>query len=483
MNKSKLYIWGIVLALMATISGGNHASATLSSGDREQRVVPRIASIVSPLLQYQGRLTDPGTGEAVADGAYSMTFSLYDVASEGTALWTETKNVTVQRGIFSTALGDTTALDTSLFNGQGLWLSIAVQGDPEATPRQQFLPVAYALSLVPGAQVTGQEDNEPALSVAHTGDGNGLHSTISSTNTARSAIYADNLGLGFGIAGTSNGSESAGVLGYNNTGGAGVMGESNDGHGVYGLSWGQDASTDAGVKGESYYTSTYGVLGTSKYGIGGYFTSTTMYGLQGETAATGAGRAGVLGQAGAGAVNLNRQAGVLGKSADGFGVAGVSTDHYGVVGFSYNSYGMWAESLGDMPALYARNYGSSGAPAIYAGGSMTVTRDLEVRGDVLGQNGTSLPIAYGFVNSNGTLASGTANVATALYTTTAYYEITISGHSYYYTDYVTQVTLVYPCSYANTVRTSSGSGRLFVLIYSDTGSFVQCAFQFVTYKP
>ena len=112
-----------------------------------------VAAATSPLLQYQGRLTDPGSGQAVSDGSYSMTFRLYTLVSGGTALWTETKDVAVQGGLFSTLLGDTAPLSQSLFNGQQLWLGIKVGADDEATPRQRILPVSYALSLVPGAVV------------------------------------------------------------------------------------------------------------------------------------------------------------------------------------------------------------------------------------------------------------------------------------------------------------------------------------------
>ena len=134
----------------------------------------RAVSAVSPLLQYQGRLSDPSTGDAVADDTYSMVFSLYDVASGGSPLWTETKDVAVQGGLFSTALGDATALDTGLFNGQALWLGVAVGADAEATPRQQVLPVAYALSLVPGAVVSA-DSSSPVFQVNNTGSGEALH--------------------------------------------------------------------------------------------------------------------------------------------------------------------------------------------------------------------------------------------------------------------------------------------------------------------
>jgi hypothetical protein len=127
--------------------------------------------VVTPLLQYQGRLTDPTTGKIVADGSYSMDFQLYAVEAGGTALWSESKAVTVQAGLFSTVLGDTNALVPSLFNGQALWLGITVQGE-QLGPRQPVLPVAYALSLVPGAVVAA--NSGPVLQVNHLGGGEAL---------------------------------------------------------------------------------------------------------------------------------------------------------------------------------------------------------------------------------------------------------------------------------------------------------------------
>jgi hypothetical protein len=222
----------------------------------------KVASAVSPLLQYQGRLSDPSTGEPVADGAYPMTFSLYGADSDGSPLWTETKDVDVQGGLFSAALGDATPLDPGLFDGQALWLGIAVDGDAEATPRQQVLPVAYALSLVPGATIS-DSSSQPILSVVQ--------------------------------------------------GGAGA---------------------------------------------GGYFTSTTTYGVEGRTASTSAGQAGVLGVAEGWATHdLPYPAGVLGKSAASFGVAGVSDDFIGALGRSETHYGLWGESHGTAAGVWGASWG------------------------------------------------------------------------------------------------------------------------------
>ena len=69
----------------------------------------------APTFHYQGRLLDPDTGNLRVDGDYAMSFSIYTIESGGSPLWTESKNVTVSNGIFSTMLGDTTALNLSIF--------------------------------------------------------------------------------------------------------------------------------------------------------------------------------------------------------------------------------------------------------------------------------------------------------------------------------------------------------------------------------
>jgi len=95
-------------------------------------------------INYQARLTNPSTGNAVADGDYTIVFSLYSTATGGTALWTETKTVTVTGGLFSVILGESTPLSTSLLTGT-TYLGIKVGDDDEMTPRRQIVSVAYAL--------------------------------------------------------------------------------------------------------------------------------------------------------------------------------------------------------------------------------------------------------------------------------------------------------------------------------------------------
>ena len=168
MNDSRKQIVTLVAAaliFLAAVMVSFQLGAVVSA--QEGTAVPEATPA---LLQYQGRLSDPGSGEPAADGTYTMVFRLYSAQSGGQALWTEAKDVPVQDGLFSTLLGDTTPLNKGLFSGQALWLGIKVGTDAEAEPRQQVLPVAYALSLVPGASIQANS-SAAALNVSNSGSG------------------------------------------------------------------------------------------------------------------------------------------------------------------------------------------------------------------------------------------------------------------------------------------------------------------------
>lgn len=55
------------------------------------------------LMRYQGVLMD--ASENPVNGIRSIQFSIYDVFTGGTALWTETQSVTVVNGLFNVVLG------------------------------------------------------------------------------------------------------------------------------------------------------------------------------------------------------------------------------------------------------------------------------------------------------------------------------------------------------------------------------------------
>lgn len=109
----------------------------------------QASGAINPQINFQGKLTNPSTGVNIANGTYSIVFSLYTVASGGSAVWTETQNVTIANGngIFNVALGSVSALPGSVdFNSADLYLGIKVEADAEMTPRVRFTAAPYAFN-------------------------------------------------------------------------------------------------------------------------------------------------------------------------------------------------------------------------------------------------------------------------------------------------------------------------------------------------
>ncbi len=95
-------------------------------------------------MMYQGRLTN-ATGAPITS-ATSVVFSIYTVATGGTALWTETKSITPDaQGIFTVELGLTTPLTATMFaSGAKMYIGIKAGTDAEMTPRQVLTSVPFA---------------------------------------------------------------------------------------------------------------------------------------------------------------------------------------------------------------------------------------------------------------------------------------------------------------------------------------------------
>jgi hypothetical protein len=145
-------VLGVLLMLGVPIGQWGAASGT--TVDAQEQPVARPAA-TTPRLNYQGRLLDED-GQPQPDGDYAMSFALYPVADGGSPLWSESKTVTVQDGVFSTLLGDTTVLNTTILNGQELWLGVTVGADPEMTPRQPLAFTPYSVYAMDASTVGGQ---------------------------------------------------------------------------------------------------------------------------------------------------------------------------------------------------------------------------------------------------------------------------------------------------------------------------------------
>ncbi|MFH1245214.1 MAG: hypothetical protein V1662_01890 [Candidatus Omnitrophota bacterium] len=111
-----------------------------------------IEAGVPEMIRYQGKLT--GTNAAPLNGKYNITLRLYNAASAGTLLWSETQQqVEVANGIFTVLLGSVAPLDLAF--DEPYWLSIEVGNDGEMDPRQRITSVGYAYRAKVADSVAG----------------------------------------------------------------------------------------------------------------------------------------------------------------------------------------------------------------------------------------------------------------------------------------------------------------------------------------
>ena len=89
------------------------------------------------------------------------------------------------------------------------------------------------------------------------------------------------------------------------------------------------------------------------------------------------------------------------------------------------------------------------------------------------------PIAFGFVDLDANILSGTGNFSVIFDQFVQRYEITIDSENYFFTDYTTVVT---PTADGIVARTGSIGGRLVVVLKDLNGDPVMSNFQFVTHK-
>ncbi|MFA7209415.1 MAG: H-type lectin domain-containing protein [Parcubacteria group bacterium] len=136
---------------------------------------------INKQINFQGKVVN-SDGTNVADASYDFVFRIYDQqAPGGTLIWTESKSLAVDDGIFQTNLGDTTSLPGSVdFNADNIFLGIEFNSNGEMEPRVQFTAAPYAFNAdkldgqdwsVPGAigSVTPNSGSFTALGVLEGG--------------------------------------------------------------------------------------------------------------------------------------------------------------------------------------------------------------------------------------------------------------------------------------------------------------------------
>ena len=127
---------------------------------------PAVAEgIVPERINIQGILRD-GSGNPVADGSYSVIFTIYNDEFAGTVYWAETTSVTTAGGLFNHRMGAANAIpDTAI--RLATWLGIKVGTDPEMTPRPRLVSVSHAFKV---STVQGASGGTISSTVAVAGD-------------------------------------------------------------------------------------------------------------------------------------------------------------------------------------------------------------------------------------------------------------------------------------------------------------------------
>jgi hypothetical protein len=150
--------------------------------------VVMAANEITRLVPFQGRLHG-GDNKIVADGVYDISFNVYDTATGGTALWTETHpKVSVIHGYVNILLGGINpmvesnyATQAPLYDesknivnfGQQKYLGISINGGAEMFPRSQLVPSFHAYTANHATHATHADDSKelgglPAASYATT---------------------------------------------------------------------------------------------------------------------------------------------------------------------------------------------------------------------------------------------------------------------------------------------------------------------------
>jgi len=156
--KKQLLIYLILVLVLGLGLGGGKVLAQTSP---PQEI--KLATTVD--LPIQGRLLT-ASGVPV-NGGVEAGFRLYSAATDGTLYCEDYHAFNVTNGLYSTTL----QCPRQYLDGRDLYLAVKLEGDDEMTPRQKILPVAYAVSFLPGAFVQDAAGTGPVLALAGSNPG------------------------------------------------------------------------------------------------------------------------------------------------------------------------------------------------------------------------------------------------------------------------------------------------------------------------
>jgi len=326
------------------------------------------------------------------DGTFPMRFEVYNDPAAGVLLWDSgVVRVDVDDGLFNVEL----AVQMTAFNGQGLWLRIYVNGE-WLSPRQELLPVPYALSLKPGAVIYSSSAGGWLLKVQNTADP-ATGAAVWGEAATSMAVYGRSLN-GIGVNGyTADGYAVSGSdVGTEQSRGYGGYFTSQNGVGLYGSSFAQLTATNMYAP---------GVYGRSTNGVGVYGVGDSLSGVRGDSS----GGSGVYGRTSSGDPDFTAGVWGFGGGSIGIGVRGYrdglgaavygttygASSGSGTIGNSESFVGVWAES-GDDEGVHAQTGAGDNNYGLYTPDNIW-SLNFHLAGAImhLVQNGGSEPLEPG----------------------------------------------------------------------------------------
>jgi hypothetical protein len=148
---------------------------------------------VPQVLNFQGRLLESG---ALVNGSRTRAFKIFDAASGGSPLFTESRNVNVSTGVFNVLVGDVTTggIPLSVFDGGDRY--IEVQVGAQTLPRQRVVSVGYSFKSQSAAFATESSTATFAQRAAIADSVSGASvtaTTITATNIQVTTITVTNI--------------------------------------------------------------------------------------------------------------------------------------------------------------------------------------------------------------------------------------------------------------------------------------------------
>ena len=324
-----------------------------------------LAAAATPLgtgFTYQGQLKQAGQPYS---GSADLVFDLYDAASAGNLLGTQTLNgVAVTNGLFTVQLNAAGELGFNAFGGNERWLDITVNGTP-LLPRQHLTASPYALFAAAPWVTSGfnifYNFGSVGIGAATPLAPLDVRGTATFGQGAVSGLQTGGSTGGAGVYGKSNLANGNGVIGEaNGTNAYGVWGKTDSGFGVYG----QSTNGFAGYfYGKGYFSGNVGIGTTTPFApldVQGYSTQYT--GTLNVVQTSGDN----TGSAISAHTNITSGTAIVATATGDFsyGVDGQSDIGYGVRGYSDSGNGIYAWCT-NANALEAQS-GNSNAFAIYA---------------------------------------------------------------------------------------------------------------------